>query len=208
MIRFACKSCGKRHRQPTDAAGSLVFCSCGQANRVPWESTAPAVDDEDDPGPRRRDSGRCLNHEDAATTATCPDCGEAFCPRCVVEFQGRQLCAPCKNYRVRQLQRPPRVSGLAIGALVAGLVSAPFVFCVTLVPLQSGSPGVLFGCAVAGMAIGAAALLLGLAGLRQVEAKAGRGGRGLAMTGAACGAAGLLWSLSLAVIMASRLVGG
>src|SRR5690348_15493358 len=105
MIWFACKKCGKRHEQPADAAGSLVFCECGQANRVPWESTAPAsekrppaeedrprpqrrrwadTDDEDEPEPRRRRSARrrdpshCLNHEDAVATDTCPDCGEAF----------------------------------------------------------------------------------------------------------------------------------
>jgi len=35
MIWFACKQCGKRHKQPEDAAGSLIFCECGQANRVP-----------------------------------------------------------------------------------------------------------------------------------------------------------------------------
>jgi hypothetical protein len=238
MIWFACKQCGKRHRQPADAAGSLIFCECGQANRVPWESTVPAPEkpagsegprprpqrrrwseaddeDEDDPSPRRRHSGtrrhdrsRCLNHEDTASAETCPDCGEAFCPRCVVEFEGLQLCGPCKNYRVRRLQRPPRVPGLAIGALVAGIGSAPLIFCITVAPLQSESPGAMFGCAVVGMGIGLAALLLGLAGLRQAEGKAAMGGRGLAMTGAACGAAGLLWSLSLAVITASRLVQG
>jgi len=235
MIWFACKKCGKHHQQPADAAGSLVFCECGQANRVPWESTVPApekpaagdedrprprrrrwadADDEDEPGPRRRRAtrrhgpGRCLNHEDAAAAETCPDCGEAFCPRCLVEFQGGRLCGPCKNYRVRKLQRPPHISGLAVGALVAGLLSAPFVFCITLAGLGSGEPGVIFGCAVVGMAIGTAALLFGLAGLRQAEGKAAGGGRGLAMTGAACGAAGLLWSLSLAVMMASRLVQG
>jgi hypothetical protein len=234
MIWFACKKCGKRHRQPADAAGSLIFCECGQANRVPWESTVPApeappagdegrprpprrrwaeADDEDEPSPRRRrtrprDPSRCLNHEDAPPADTCPDCGEAFCPRCLVEFQGRRLCGPCKNYRVRLLQRPPRMSGLAVGALIAGVASTPFVVCLTLAPVQSGEPGTVFGCAVVGMAIGAAALLLGLAGLRQVEGQAAMGGRGLAMTGAACGLAGLLWSLSLAVIMANRILQG
>jgi hypothetical protein len=235
MTWFACKKCGKRHQQPADAAGSLVFCECGQANRVPWESTVPApekpragdedrprpprrrwaeADDEDEPSPRgrraarRRDPSHCLNHEGAPATDTCPDCGEAFCPRCAVEFQGRRLCGPCKNYRVRRMQRPPGVSGLAVGALIAGLLSAPFVFCLTLAPVQTGQPGAIFGCALVGMAIGAAALLLGLAGLRQVEGKAALGGRGLAMTGAACGLAGLLWALSLAVLMANRLLGG
>ncbi len=41
MIWFACKQCGRKHRKPDEAAGSLVFCECGQGNRVPWESTVP-----------------------------------------------------------------------------------------------------------------------------------------------------------------------
>src|SRR5262245_42491280 len=131
MIWFACKQCGKRHKQPEDAAGSLIFCECGQANRVPWESTVPAPqeraggeerprprpqkwsdaaeEDEPEAAPRsrtsrrpetrRRDSAYCLNHGEAPSEHTCPDCGEAFCARCLVEFQGQRLCAPCKNFR-------------------------------------------------------------------------------------------------------------
>ena len=108
MTRFACQQCGKRHQQPDDAAGSLIFCECGQANRVPWESAAPAPQERDEgrgrPGPRRRrwsdadededepsrrrrprDPAVCLNHPGAVPAHTCPDCGEAFCPRCLVE---------------------------------------------------------------------------------------------------------------------------
>jgi hypothetical protein len=48
---------------------------------------------------------------------------------------------------------------------------------------------------------------MGLVGMRQAEGAA-RGGQGLAMTGAALGTAGLLWSLSLVVLMTSRLLGG
>ncbi|HKI37210.1 MAG TPA: hypothetical protein VKA46_35475 [Gemmataceae bacterium] len=219
MIWFACARCGKRHKQPADAAGSLVFCECGQANRVPWDSTAPAPresrEGEARPGRRRRreapprDPAYCLDHEEAPSAHTCPDCGEAFCPRCLVEFQGLRLCGPCKNFRVRKLQRLPRVAGMAIAALVVGLLSAPIVFCTTVIPMvQHQQPGVILGYGVVGMAIGAAALLLGLVGLRVAEKDAGRGGRGLAMTGAAFGTAGLLWSLSLVVTMASRFVQG
>jgi hypothetical protein len=218
MIWFACKNCGKRHKQPDDAAGSLVFCECGRPNRVPWDSTVSA-DEDDRPRPqeaparrqtrrRPRDPDHCLNHEAAASEAVCPDCHEAFCPRCLVEFRGERLCAPCKNHRVRKLQRPSRIGGLAIGALATGLGSAPLVFCVTIVPMPSGSPGAMLAGAVVGMVIGASALMLGLAGLRQAESKPSMGGRGLAMTGAACGLAGLLWSLSLAVLLASRLMQG
>jgi hypothetical protein len=40
MIWFSCGKCGKTHGRPENAAGSLVFCECGNGNRVPWESTA------------------------------------------------------------------------------------------------------------------------------------------------------------------------
>jgi hypothetical protein len=40
MIWFSCGKCGKTHGRPENSAGSLVFCECGQGNRVPWESTA------------------------------------------------------------------------------------------------------------------------------------------------------------------------
>jgi hypothetical protein len=219
MIWFACTRCGKRHKQPTEAAGSLVFCQCGQANRVPWESTVaaprPSAESEGQPGRRRRseapprDPAFCLEHPAAPSVQTCPDCGEAFCPRCLVEFQGAQVCGPCKNLRVRRLQRPTRVAGMAIIALIAGLLSAPLFFCVTIViPSESRQPETVLVCGVIGMGIGAAALLLGLLGVREAEKDATRTGRGLALTGAAFGTAGLIWSLSLVVTMLSRLASG
>ena len=41
MIWFACKQCGKRHGRAESLVGTLVFCECGQGNRVPWASTVP-----------------------------------------------------------------------------------------------------------------------------------------------------------------------
>src|SRR5438876_4072272 len=40
MISFTCKQCGKVHTRPESAAGTMIFCTCGQGTRVPWESTA------------------------------------------------------------------------------------------------------------------------------------------------------------------------
>lgn len=39
MIWFTCKQCGKVHGRPENTVGTLVFCTCGQGNTVPWEST-------------------------------------------------------------------------------------------------------------------------------------------------------------------------
>jgi hypothetical protein len=41
MIRFAGKQCGIIFERPREPAGTLIFCGCGTANRVPWESTLP-----------------------------------------------------------------------------------------------------------------------------------------------------------------------
>jgi hypothetical protein len=66
MIWFECKKCHKKHGKADNLAGTLVFCECGQGNRVPWSSTIPEPPpelpkesqrkprwpDEDAPGPR------------------------------------------------------------------------------------------------------------------------------------------------------------
>jgi hypothetical protein len=44
MIAFNCKQCRKRHSRPDSQAGTLVFCECGQGNRVPWSSAAVPID--------------------------------------------------------------------------------------------------------------------------------------------------------------------
>ncbi len=38
---------------------------------------------------------RCRNHPDREAAARCPDCRLHFCRECVVEHQGRLLCAAC-----------------------------------------------------------------------------------------------------------------
>jgi hypothetical protein len=47
MIWFACKQCGKRHGRGEHLAGTLVFCECGQGNRVPWSSTVAEPEPEE-----------------------------------------------------------------------------------------------------------------------------------------------------------------
>jgi hypothetical protein len=45
MIAFTCKQCRKKHTRPDNQAGTLVFCECGQGNRVPWASSSIDVPD-------------------------------------------------------------------------------------------------------------------------------------------------------------------
>lgn len=56
MISFACAKCRKRDTRPESQAGSLVFCACGQSNRVPWptESAAAVPELESVPAARPR----------------------------------------------------------------------------------------------------------------------------------------------------------
>lgn len=153
MIWFACKGCGKRHGRGEHLAGTLVFCECGQGNRVPWSSTAAEPEpeearplppprpriptpasDEERPEPellrprrsrerRRINPAYCLNHEEIAKEATCAACHCSFCSACVVTLQGQTLCGPCKNFRIGGLNRPAQLLPLAIVAFILGLVS-------------------------------------------------------------------------------------
>jgi hypothetical protein len=235
MIWFACKQCGKRHGKADSLAGSLVFCECGQGNRVPWQSTAPepepsAVPPEGAPRPRpwqppadddlplpparrawdghRHNPAYCINHPDAAKEAACDDCRVSLCAACVVRLQGKTLCGPCKNFRVRSLARPSRVSGLAVAALTVSLVSGPVVFFLTMIAVavsMLGRPaaGTVLLCLL-GLALAACGLVLGWLALRQVETRPGVGGRSLAAGGAAAGLAATVWAATVVAILIAK----
>jgi hypothetical protein len=246
MIWFACKQCGKRHGRAEGLAGTLVFCECGQGNRVPWSSTAPEPDpaeappapapappprprswspprDDDDrrgpdlPAPRRRREARrpnpayCLNHDDDASEQTCADCRCSFCSACVVSLQGRTLCGPCKNFRVRGINRPAQVSAMAIVSFVVALVSGPVSFIVGLMAVGANAEnnsalGVLL-CLLA-LALPGVALALAWLALRDIETRAQVGGRALAATGATTALAGVLWAVGIATMMITRQIQG
>jgi hypothetical protein len=243
MIWFACKECGKRHHRPEEAAGTLVFCSCGAGNRVPWESTAPADEgsgepaepvpvpaatpwggserptaEADEPAPRRgraverrpRDPAHCLNHPEAAATQTCEECREAFCDGCVVTLQGRTLCGPCKNFRLRARERPATPSAFAIMALVVGIMGGPWGFCLMTGMANRGEASTAFLAffGVLGIACPLVALGLGLKAIWDVNHQPRLAGRGLAVTGMTLAAAGLLWSLTLLLLVAYKQVLG
>jgi hypothetical protein len=208
MIHFTCKQCGKRHERADAEAGALVFCTCGWAARVPWESTAPpeptspaARDGADEapapprpwsegrrqperrPEPAAWDPAHCFNHPDAAAQQTCADCGVTFCDDCVTTFQADVLCGPCKNLRVRGLHPRQRVCGLAVAALVVAVIGGPASFCVVLVAAGSGVAPLGW----AGVLLPLVGLALGVVALNQIEADPKVGGRALAMTGVVVG---------------------
>lgn len=235
MIWFACKQCGKRHGRGEDLAGTLVFCECGQGNRVPWASTAAEPEpeealpprptlDEDRPAAeflrprrsphrRRPDPASCLNHDETPKHAVCDACRCSFCSACVVELQGRTLCGPCKNFRLGGLSRPLRVPPLAIVSFVLALVCTfvSLILCFMAiglaVKLESGLAAALPCCAVALFFAVGELIVSGLA-LRQMDRQPALGGRGLAMTGAMAGLTGVVWALALAAFIVARQVQG
>jgi hypothetical protein len=162
--------------------------------------------------PRRANPRYCLNHEDAASEQTCADCKAAFCAGCVVTLQGQTLCGPCKNFRIRGMNRPARISGMAIVALVVGLVGGPVTFCLNNfnVGAQQNQPSVAVAVAlsVVGLIVPAGTLVLAWLALREMDARPNTGGRSLALTGAASGLVGALWTLTIGWLLVFKHIQG
>jgi hypothetical protein len=157
---------------------------------------------------RRHRPGYCFNHDDVTTDKTCADCKEYFCPNCVVELQGATVCGPCKNFRIRGLSRPGRVPGLAVVALIVGMVSGPVTFCLTLFGGQQGVPAWGILISVLSLILPAAGLVVSWLALREIDTKPNLSGRGLAMTGATSSLVGTLWCLTVAFLVILRMAQG
>jgi hypothetical protein len=87
----------------------------------------------------RRDPRYCFNHEDTLRHTACGDCSEGFCESCVVAFEGVTLCGPCKNYRIKNLQRLLPAPGLAVLSALIAFVAAPLSVALLLIR-HTGSP--------------------------------------------------------------------
>ncbi|MEV1144902.1 hypothetical protein [Micromonospora sp. NPDC049799] len=106
-------------------------------------------------------------------------------------------------FGVVHLDVPPVTSGLAVGALVGGVVSilvSLLVICIGLVARDQGGVWAAGAITLLGALTGAGAAVAGLLGLRQIRRPAAPpavrfSGRGLALAGVSCGAAGVLLSL-------------
>ncbi|MEU7930264.1 hypothetical protein [Micromonospora echinofusca] len=100
------------------------------------------------------------------------------------------------------LDVPPVTSGLAVGSLVAGIVSTLVSLLVICVGAVGGVGGAWAAGAftVLGVLAGAGAVVAGLLGMRQIRRPAPPPvvrftGRGLAVAGVCCGGVGLVLSL-------------
>lgn len=81
------------------------------------------------PGGPQLHTRRCARHSTREAAARCPACGEFFCRECVVEHDGKFLCASCLakqakagESRGERLAKVRRVLRTAAGVLVLWLV--------------------------------------------------------------------------------------
>jgi hypothetical protein len=127
-----------------------------------------------------RDPNRCLNHQDLPAETICVGCEERFCKHCVVTFQGKVYCGPCKNKEIRTLVRPPRPSYLAIFSPVLALFGY-LGFFLLLIPGMRFSD--LLACAGFIILFQVGAIGLGLLSMFKMERDPFLTGKSLAVTG-------------------------
>jgi hypothetical protein len=120
--------------------------------------------------------------------------------------RGKTLCGPCKNYRVARMQRPPRVSGMAIVSLILAIIGGPVSLCLSTWGriTESGTSPVTIALGIGGLLLPGMALLLAFLALSQIERDPRMGGRGLALTGATTAVIGVVWSLTMLVVVVGK----
>jgi hypothetical protein len=228
MIAFACKQCGKRYERPEETSGTLVFCACGAGTRVPYESSLPPMAQPLDPLPPRverpaprwdtgpaepqplrywgqqstRDRSQCLNHGSVPAAHSCADCGEGFCASCAVAFQGSPRCGPCKNFRVRAVQRPPHVSVMAIFAPLIAIGAGGFwLFLLLFIAGLKLGPGAVAGWGIIGLFPQLLAFTLAALAEMKIESSPRISGRSWAMTGMVAAVVCASWILLMMALV-------
>jgi hypothetical protein len=175
---------------PTPTLAPLTFDAAAPASM-------PRIDDgaaRRRRGGERRDPSFCFNHPGTIKSATCDDCGESFCENCLVSLEDAMVCAPCKNFRVRAIELPPRNSTAAVFSLLVALMTGGVLtFC--LLPFANSAAISILAL----LTILPQLLALGL-GIRalylaQQEGATRLGGQGWAITGVTT--AGLCITLTL-----------
>jgi hypothetical protein len=74
---------------------------------------------------------RCARHPAREAAARCPSCREFFCRECVVEHEGRLLCAPClARLETRAPGIGARRAWARFAALAGGCLVLWLAFCV------------------------------------------------------------------------------
>jgi hypothetical protein len=157
--------------------------------RIPAARPAPqAAQRPRGRGGEYRDPTRCFNHPYLNQEHTCTLCNEHFCGHCVVTFQEKTYCGPCKNYQVRTLNKPPQPSLLAIFALIVGISAGPLGFCL----LPFAVTGWIVPFLAFALLFQMFGIALGVLALMRMQQNPLLTGRSLAMTGILSAALGVV----------------
>jgi hypothetical protein len=163
----------------TEAQGADAPRSGSDSSPIPFGDDSPRARTSRRPTIRERNPDYCLNHQDVAKQQACVDCQEGFCDDCVVVFQGKVLCGPCKNFRIRQMHRPAELSLLALFSPIVAVAGGFVALFMSAIAVHAGAPAIGF----ISVAPQVGAFGLGLAGMRRIENDPLLKGRPLAITG-------------------------
>ena len=112
-------------------------------------------------------------------------------------FQGKVLCGPCKNFRIRQMHQPAELSLLALFSPIVAVAGGFVALFISAIAVQMGAPA--FGFVFVAPQVGA--LGLGLAAMRRIESNPLLKGRPLAMTGMIAAVIGAILSCFMTIFM-------
>jgi hypothetical protein len=101
---------------------------------------------------------------------------------------------------------PPRMSVLAIVAMVLGLLSCPKAGCFSFLSLGLSPEvsGLGIFLILMGLLLPLTGLVVGMLAMRDIDRNPRVGGRALAMTGAATAAMGILWCLTMVLVLVAK----
>jgi hypothetical protein len=139
-----------------------------------------------------RDRNYCFNHQDLEVERTCESCAERFCAHCLVLFQGRNLCGPCKNARIKALDEPPKLSGLAVTAALLALALSLSGFCL----LPMGAAMDVLPLVVFTLLLQLGTLGMAILALYRTEKTSLLRGKSLAITAVIAAAVGILLTVA------------
>lgn len=227
----------------------MVFCACGQGNRVPWNTTqdipdaipaalpvpvpesrakpmreaqpAPSSPSPSEqasalPVPARR-AGRllgkvhpdfCYHHDEVPRSLTCSACQLPFCEACIVTLEGKQLCGPCKNFRVSSPGQARRLLPLSAIAFVVAFASGPVAltlsFAAAGLVIGEGMVGVGVALCFLASALPVAGLVLSTLALGRLDGRPQTAGRGLASSAVCTSLVAIVWCSTVALLMIAR----
>lgn len=145
---------------------------------------------------------RCAIHPDSAAAGRCVHCTGAFCADCLVDFLGGRFCGRCRDQRLAQMQgaastggpqTPPTVLDHIIPTRNPPALTAYYLGVFSLVPCL-------------GLALGPAALAIGIIAIRAVRRTPMLPGRGHAVAGIVLGAVTSLLNWGVVVVAAAGLL--